>query len=155
MTMNDSVFGEIEYNYAWGKRMPITFIGNVTEIDLMIDGEEDEMFDEGQYVAYQSLIKNWEEVQISLLQSILDYYKQRRCELGYDIGVQENYPLVETTDQILEMVSLDGIVVPYADITEGREVGITFNCTWDIENGVGVRLLNEKVMEVGYQDIIF
>ncbi len=37
--------------------MPITFIGNVTEIDLMIDGEEDGVFDEGQYVAYQSLIK--------------------------------------------------------------------------------------------------
>lgn len=75
--------------------------------------------------------------------------------MGYDIGVQENYPLVETTDQILEMIGLGGIVVPYADITEGREVGITFNCTWDIENGVGVRLLNEKVMEVGYQNIIF
>ncbi|HDR4697011.1 DUF2004 domain-containing protein [Bacillus cereus] len=118
MRVNNSVFGEIEYNYAWAKCMPITFIGNVTEIDLMIDGEEDGVFDEGQYVAYQSLIKNWEEVQISLLHSILDYYKQRRCELGYDVG-------------------------------------ITFNCTWDIENGVGVRLLNEKVMEVGYQDIIF
>ncbi|MEY6549097.1 DUF2004 domain-containing protein [Bacillus cereus] len=155
MRVNNSVFGEIEYNYAWTKCMSITFIGNVTEIDLMIDGEEDGVFDEGQYVAYQSLIKNWEEVQISLLHSILDYYKQRRCELGYDVGMQENYPLIETTDQILEMVSLDGIVVPYADITEGREVGITFNCTWDIENGVGVRLLNEKVMEVGYQDIIF
>lgn len=155
MRVNNSVFGEIEYNYAWTKCISITFIGNVTEIDLMIDGEEDGVFDEGQYVAYQSLIKNWEEVQISLLQSILDYYKQRRCELGYDIGVRESYPLVETTDQMLEMVSLDGIVVPYAHITEGREVGITFNCTWDIENGVGVRLLNEKVMEVGYQDIIF
>ena len=135
--------------------MPITFIGNVTEIDLMIDGEEDEMFDEGAVCSVSIINKNWEEVQISLLQSILDYYKQRRCELGYDIGVQENYPLVETTDQILEMIGLEGIVVPYADITEGREVGITFNCTWDIENGVGVRLLNEKVMEVGYQDIIF
>ncbi|EJV71209.1 MULTISPECIES: DUF6985 domain-containing protein [Bacillus cereus group] len=155
MTMNDSVFGELEYNYAWAKCMPITFLGNETEIDLMIDGEEDGMFDEGQYVAYQSLMKNWEEVQISLLQSILNYYKQRRCELGYDIGVQENYPLIETTDQILEMISLDGIVVPYADIMGGREIGITFKCTWDIENGVGVRLLNEKVVEVGYQDITF
>ena len=37
----------------------------------------------------------------------------------------------------------------------GREIGITFKCTWDIENGVGVRLLNEKVVEVGYQDITF
>ncbi|HDR7711622.1 TPA: DUF2004 domain-containing protein [Bacillus cereus] len=155
MTMNDSVFGELEYNYGWAKCMHVTFIGNVTEIDLMIDGEEDGRFDEGQYVAYQSLMKNWEEVQISLLQSILDYYKQRRYELGYDIGVRENYPLVETIDQILEMVSLDGIVVPYADIMEGREIGITFKCTWDRENGVGVRLLNEKVIKVGYQDITF
>lgn len=121
----------------------------------MIDGDEDGTFDEGQYIAYQSLMKNWEEVQISLLQSILDYYKQRRHELGNDIGVHENYPLVEMTDQILEMISLDGIVVPYADIMEGRETGITFNCTWDIENGVGIRLLNEKLIEVGYQDITF
>ncbi|EEM91953.1 hypothetical protein bthur0013_67760 [Bacillus thuringiensis IBL 200] len=75
--------------------------------------------------------------------------------MGYDIGVRENYPLVETIDQILEMVSLDGIVVPYADIMEGREIGITFKCTWDRENGVGVRLLNEKVIKVGYQDITF
>ncbi len=72
MRVNNSVFGEIEYNYAWTKCISITFIGNVTEIDLMIDGEEDGVFDEGQYVAYQSLIKNWEEIQISLLQSILD-----------------------------------------------------------------------------------
>lgn len=48
------------------------------------------------------------------------------------------------------MISLDGIVVLYVDIMEGKEVGIIFNCMWDIENGVGVCLLNEKVMEVGY-----
>lgn len=87
------------------------------------------------------------------MQPILDYYKQTRHELGYDIEVNENYPLVETTDQILEMISLDGIVVSYADIFEGRDIGITFNCTWDTENGLGLRLLNEKVTEVGYQDV--
>ncbi|PGD56642.1 DUF2004 domain-containing protein, partial [Bacillus toyonensis] len=26
-------------------------------------------------------------------------------------------------------------------------------CTWDTENGLGIRLLNEKVTEVGYQDV--
>ena len=86
MTMNDSVFGEIEYNYAWGKRMPITFIGNVTEIDLMIDGEEDGEFSEKQYASYNSLIQNWGHLQQSILQPILDYYKQKRHELGYDVS---------------------------------------------------------------------
>ncbi|SFK20335.1 hypothetical protein SAMN04488574_1872 [Bacillus sp. 71mf] len=118
----------------------------------MIEGEEDGKFVEDQYTAYQSLMQNWEDLQPSLLQSILEYYKQERYELGYDIEVNENYPLVETTDQILEMISLDGIVVSYAGIFEGQDIGITFNCTWDMENGLGLRLLNEKVTEVGYQD---
>lgn len=119
----------------------------------MIDGEEDGKFDENQYTAYQSLIKNWDDLQPSLLQSILDYYKQKRHELSYDIRLNEDYPLVETTDKILDMITFDGIVVPYADIFEGRDIRITFNCTWDIENGLGIRLLNEKVIEVGYQDV--
>ncbi|MED3924363.1 DUF2004 domain-containing protein [Priestia megaterium] len=153
MTINDPIFGELEYEYGWTKDTTIRFFGKETQIALMIDGEEDGKFDENQYTAYQSLIQNWDDLQPSLLQSILDYYKQKRHELGYDIGLNENYPLVETTDQILDMITLDGIVVPYADIFEGRDIRITFNCTWDIENGVGLRLLNEKVLEVGYQDI--
>lgn len=47
MRVNNLVFGEIEYNYVWVKCMFIIFIGNVIEIDLMIDGEEDGVFDEG------------------------------------------------------------------------------------------------------------
>lgn len=65
----------------------------------------------------------------------------------------KNYPLIETPEQTLEMITLDGIVIPYADIFEGRDIGITFNCSWDTENGLGLRLLNEKIIEVGYQDV--
>lgn len=83
----------------------------------------------------------------------MEYYKQKRHELGYDIELNENYPLVETTNQMLKMISLDGIVVPYADIFEARHIGITFNCTWDTENGLGLHLLNEKVTEVSYHDV--
>ena len=153
MIINDPIFGELEYEYGWTKNSTVHFLGKETEISLMIDGEEDGAFDEEQYLAYQALIRNWEDLQSILLQSILDYYKQKRHELGYDIELNENYPLVETTDKIIEMITLDGIVVPYADIFEGRDIGITFNCTWDIENGLGLRLLNEKVIEVGYQDV--
>ncbi|MEC1180069.1 contractile injection system protein, VgrG/Pvc8 family [Metasolibacillus meyeri] len=34
-----------------------------------------------------------------------------------------------------------------------RDIGITFYCTWDSENGIGIRLLNEEITEVGYQDV--
>lgn len=153
MTINDVIFGELEYDYGWSRVNSIDFFGNATEIDLIIDGEEDGQFDEGQYTAYQSLMGNWNDLQLNLLNSILTYYNQKRQELGYDIELNENYPVVVTTIQILEMISLDGIVVPFGDIFEARHIGITFNCTWDTESGLGLRLLNEKVTEVGYQDV--
>ncbi|CCG51545.1 hypothetical protein BANAU_3524 [Bacillus velezensis YAU B9601-Y2] len=55
----------------------------------MIDGEEDGEFDEEQYMAYQTLMQNWEDLQPNLLQSVLDYYKQKRHELGYDIELHK------------------------------------------------------------------
>ncbi|MEK3824252.1 DUF6985 domain-containing protein [Paenibacillus sp. FSL K6-1558] len=154
MKMNDSVFGELEHEYVWTKDMTIQFFENENKISLIIEGDEDGIFDEEQYLAYQALMKNWNDLQQNFLQSLLEYYQQRRYELGYDIAFNENYPLVETTDQILEMIELDGIVVPYGDIREGRDIGVLFNCSWDKENGVGLRLLDEEVIEVGYQDIV-
>lgn len=154
MTINDPIFGELEYKYGWSKDTTIHFLGKETEVALMIDGEEEGEFDEEQYTAYQSLMQNWEQVQHSLLQPILGYYQQKRHELGYDIALNENYPLIETTDQLLDMITLEGIVVPYGEIREGRDIGILFNCTWDQENGLGLRLLNEEVVDVGYQDIV-
>ncbi|CCI70509.1 hypothetical protein PPM_3700 [Paenibacillus polymyxa M1] len=68
-----------------GLKIPLfIFWEKKTEIALMIDGEEDGEFDEDQYTAYQSLMQNWEQLQQSFLQPILDYYQQKRHELGYD-----------------------------------------------------------------------
>ncbi len=154
MKINDSVFGELEFDYIWTKETTIHFLGKEVGISLIIKGDEDGRFDEEQYLAYQALIKNWDQLQQSFLQPILEYYQQKRYELGYDIAFNENYPLVETTDKILHMITLEGIVIPYGDIREGRDIGILFACTWDQENGLGLRLLNEEVVDVGYQDIV-
>lgn len=153
MIINDEVFGELKYNYGWIRFISIEFCGKEAEIALMVKGEEDGKFDQEQYIAYKSLVQNWGKLQQSFLQSILDYYKQERQKLGYDIEVNENYPPIETTNQMEEMITLVGIVVPYGDIYEERDIGVTFDCTWDTENGLGLRLLNEKVTKVGYQNV--
>ncbi len=153
MKINDPVFGELAYEYGWSRYTTIEFCGKEAEIALMIEGEEHGKFDEEQYIAYNSLIEKWGGIQYSILHPILNYYKQTRHELGYDIAYRRNYPEVENTNQILEMIDLVGIVVSYGDIYEERDIGITFDCTWDIEHGLGLRLLNEQVNEVGYQDV--
>ena len=49
--------------------------------DSIIGGEDDGKFDEGQYVAYNSLMDNWEKIQHNILQPILNYYKQKGMSL--------------------------------------------------------------------------
>jgi hypothetical protein len=152
MWVNDAVFGELDYGLMWFRYTTIAFCGKESEVVLTIDGEEDGKFEEEQYVAYKTLMQKWEQLQYSFLQPILDYYKQKRHELGYDVEDNEDYPAIETTDQLLEKINLVGIKVPYGDIYNERDIGLSFDCTWDEENGVGIRLLDEKVSTVGYQD---
>jgi hypothetical protein len=151
--IEDKIFGKLEYDNIWNKDTTINFFGNETEIVLMIEGEEDGKFEDGQYEAYQALIQNWDELHKRFPKLILEYYEKRRRELGYAYEVNKDYPLVETEEQILEMITLVGITVSYAELYGGRSIGITFDCTWDTENGVGLRVNNEEVIEIGAQDI--
>lgn len=151
--ISDSIFGKIEYDYIWFRRTKINFLNNKVDIILMIAGDEEGQFEEGQYEAYQALIKKWDKVQETFLNSIIEYYKQKRSELGYDIELSKNYPEIKSTKELLDHITLVGIKVPNADIYGERSIGISFDCTWDKENGLGLRLNNEEVIDVGYQDI--
>lgn len=150
---NNIVFGELEFDYTWFKYIPIYFFDKEQNIILMIAGDEEEEFEEGQYDAYKALMDKWDSVHISFLKPILDYYNEKRTELGYHIELNENYPPIESNEELLKYITLVGIKVPYANIYGGRSIGVSFDCSWDSENGLGLRLNNEQVIEVGYQDI--
>jgi hypothetical protein len=153
MLIKDEVFGELEYDYGWSREITIGFCGKESEIDLLVHAEEDGKFTESQYEAYQYLMKDWEKITRSILQPILDYYNEERYNLGYDTEYNEEYPMIETVEQLLEMIDLDAITVPDWDFFDGRSIGLSFYCSWDTENGLGVRLLNEEVSVIGYQDV--
>lgn len=151
--MNDAVFGELEYDYVWSRKTTIEFNGKEVDIALLIDGDDDGEFSEKQYASYHSLIEKWGHLQQSILQPILDDYQQKRSELGYDVSYNEKYPIIDTIDELLKNIKLVGIFVPSARRFTGRYIGLTFDCKWDEENGVGIRLVDEEVTKVGYQDV--
>ncbi|MFE4760527.1 MULTISPECIES: DUF6985 domain-containing protein [Bacillus] len=155
MKINDAIFGELEFNnYDWIGYKNIEFFGNEVKVALIVRGEDDGQFEEEQYMAYNFLIERWQQLQQSILEPILDYYKQKRYELGYDVESNENYPLIETVTQILEKITLAGIFVPDNDLIDFLDIGLTFDCTWDMENGLGLCLVKGEVTEVGYQDVV-
>ena len=151
--IHDVVFGELEFDYIWFKYIPIHFSEKEQNIILMIAGDEDGEFEEGQYDAYKTLMDKWDSLSNTFLNPILDYYNEKREELGYHMEFNENYPAIESIEELLKHITLTGIKVPYAGIYGERSIGIGFDCSWDSENGLGLRLNNEQVVEVGYQDI--
>lgn len=155
MKINDVVFGELEFNnYDWVGYKTIEFYGKEVKVALIVRGEDDGNFEEEQYMAYNFLIERWQQIQQSILDPILDYYKQKRYELGYDVEFNENYPLIDTPAKILEKITLVGIFVPDNDLIDFLDIGLTFDCTWDMENGLGLCLVKGEVTEVGYQDVV-
>lgn len=152
MIMNE-VFGELEFDYTWYKDEEIMFNDKKEDIVLLVAGDEDGEFEDGQYEAYNIFKDKWHIIQKNILSSILEYYNTRREELGYDDETNDNYPYIENEDVLLNHITLVGIKVPYAEIYGGRSIGLSFDCSWDEENGLGIRLNNEEVIDVGFQDI--
>lgn len=153
MMIDNEIFGKLEFDYTWYKKEQILFGGREEEIVILVAGDEKGEFEDGQYEAYKMLRAKWSDLQEMLLGKILDYYKSRREELGYDIEQSEKYPEILTTKQLLEHITLVGVKIPYAEIYGGRSIGLSFDCTWDNENGLGLRLNDENITKVGFQDI--
>ena len=150
--MNE-VFGELEFDYIWSKDEEIIFNDKKEDIVLLIAGDEDGEFEDGQYEAYTMLKNKWNNIQKNILSSILEYYKTTREELGFAENENDEYPRIENEEELLQHITLVGVKIPYAEIYGGRSVGLSFDCSWDEENGVGIRLSDEEVIEVGFQDI--
>lgn len=153
MKKEDEVFGMIEFDYSWSKMEEIVFWGKREEIVLLISGDEGGNFEEEQYKAYNMLMKKWEDICPLFLESVLEYYTDRRIELGYDEEYNERFPEITNINELLEHITLVGIKIPYQMVGNGRRVGISFDCTWDTENGLGIKLCDEEVIKVGYQDV--
>lgn len=152
--MNDKVFGELKYDLFWSKQIVVQFDEKDVEITLMIDGDDDGLFEDEQYQTYNALMEKWPKIHNDVQLAILNYYEEKRHELGYDVDKNEHYPPIESTTQLLSHITITGLMIPWPGGFEYNTVGLTFDCTWDVENGIGVLILDSEVSEVGYQDSV-
>lgn len=152
--MKDSVFGEINYTYGWEGETQLEFMGKEYDVYLNIEADGEEEPTDAQREEYTVFRSKWDAaMQRKTLEAILAYYNDLREELGYDVEENEDYPAVDSAEKLLEMIEPAMIEVPYDDIFEGRCVCLAFTCTWDGENGIGIRFINEEIDEIGYNDV--
>lgn len=111
---------------------------------------EIEEFTDIQRQAYIEFINNKEAITDKLLQAIFEYYQSEYEEYRRMYGeMADTYaPIISDKSQLKGLVKPRAICI--AD-DENRVLNILFDTKWDIEMGIGIRLVNEEIRLVGVQ----
>ena len=155
--MNHDVFGELYYNNSWYKEIELNLFGNTRKMELIIEGEENGEFEEEQIEAYKKFMQNKEELLEMCEEKVYIYYQEVNFDYRERLGEQfkdKSAPIINTRDELNSLVDPRQVLFPMVFGNKVREFGILCECTWEEEHGLAVKYQNEKVIEVGYQDII-
>ncbi|URZ17981.1 DUF6985 domain-containing protein [Clostridium felsineum] len=151
--MKDELFGQLNYDYLWEGKTQIRLYETEYELNLNVDGEEDEEIKQIQkesfifYKKYENNIaKQIEEEIYNYYKSIYKYIRERN-----DVNILKKAPDVTNYLDIKKLIKPITLCIPYLDDDENREIDILFECTWDFDLGMGVRIINEKVTKIGIQ----
>lgn len=146
-------FENYEYDDAWFGKEDVSFNGHTYEVDVQIDSDDEENIPDDAKEVLSDLLNDMENYTSKIAESILDYYNDRREELGYSYEENPDYPEVDSDEEILDTLTLIGITIPEQDDYDDTAFSLVFDCTWDKENGVGVCFEGGEVEDVGFQGI--
>lgn len=159
--------GELEeadaYCWKWQAKRTIDFGGKMCEVDLLVQGNEQNEITERQKEAFRRFMEKWPKLQERLFDALIQYYnEEERFSYGPEDEeeAKEWWPEIETKEALLEAVTLESLVVAEDFMMEkGRRIYLLFSRIWGGEdlddNGIGVCFINESIEEISYKEIAF
>ena len=157
--INDELFGKLEHkNNFWRGKTRIKMFGEEKEILLSIDAYENTDFSNVQKEAFLSFIQDMENIMNETEKHIYDYYienyEEYREMIGNKLEADQVVPNIHAVSNLKKLVEPAELMVRRVRKNGKRRLGLLCNVCWDIENGIGVKIEDEVVEEVGYQDIV-
>lgn len=153
--MHDEVVGDLVYEDNWERRDALQLFDGSYEVALTFEGEADEPLDSSQRDAFARFQQErgpcLKRVEAALLEHYASILPDVRRRLGE--GCDASAPSVAEMRELARVLTPTHVIFPIVQQC-GRTVGLLFDCTWDPELGVGVRLVDEAVQDVGTQDIV-
>ncbi|GFI32040.1 MAG: hypothetical protein HFH50_09955 [Lachnospiraceae bacterium] len=139
----DRVFGEMTYKHRWYKQQSVTMFGKSWNIKVVAKAYSGKRITEEQRRAYRIFSEKEEEV-LKRVGEKLKSYVNDSLEGGL-VGGDE----IKKVEQVCE---LEQMITPTSLLFKQDGTAILlFDCVWDVENGVAVKLFPEMI--VGPQDI--
>lgn len=146
-------FDGFEYSGAWFKQIDFVFNGKHEKVDVQIYGYDDNIIPNDGKNAFLNFVNNVDNNLSKIGEKVLEYYQNKKEELGHNLTENSSYTDYRSATDILSTVHLIGITIPDQDDFIGDAVFLVFNCDWDKESGLGIRLIGNKIEDIGGQDI--
>ncbi|MFS0765686.1 DUF6985 domain-containing protein [Peribacillus phoenicis] len=157
--INDELFGELEYqkNY-WRGKITIQMFDMDIEIVLSVDGHEEADFSNIQRETFRNFNNEMKNIMDEVEMQIYEYYSENfeeyRVMLRNKSEADKIAPKIDSILALKRLVKPTELIVRRARKNRKRRLGLLCDVTWDIEDRLGVKIEDEVVEEVGYQDIV-
>lgn len=154
--IDHEIFGQIKFDYLWEGERKVDFFGGNRLIKLLITGEENADFEQSQIDSFINFFNDRDKLLLEAEEAIFNYYQDICWDYRdrLDDAADEFVPIIANKDEVAKLVEIEQIIFPYSFGKDTRKVGLLLNCTWEREHGLAVKFENEKIVEVGYQDIV-
>ena len=125
--------------------------GKEFEITLFIQGEKDEAPTNIQKEAYISFINKKMILMSEIEEKVFEYYQTVCAEYREMYGEEADLyaPIVDEPSQLVGFVKPQSIMIPRSK--DKRIINVLFKTKWDLEMGIGIQLVNERIEIVGVQ----
>ena len=149
--LNDDIFGQIQFEIMWQKKDNYFLYGKEFEITLFIQGEKDEAPTNIQKEAYISFINKKMILMSEIEEKVFEYYQTVCAEYREMYGEEADLyaPIVDEPSQLVGFVNPQSIMIPRSK--DKRIINVLFKTKWDLEMGIGIQLVNERIEIVGVQ----
>lgn len=157
--INDELFGELEYkNNFWRGKITIEMFNLEKEILLSVDAHENADFSAIQREAFRNFIEDMNHIMNEAEKEVYEYYSENVDEyremLGDESEADKIAPEINSLSDLAELVTPTELIVRRARKNGKRRLGLLCDVSWNIEDGLGIKIEDEVVEEVGYQDIV-
>ncbi|WP_426709740.1 DUF6985 domain-containing protein [Cetobacterium sp. SF1] len=137
MTVKNSIVGDLTYDYGWRKKEEITFWNRREEVEINFIAYGEEKVNSTQEEEYTWLKNNLLEVEKNSLEEIKEY-------------ISEEYKLNYSEEKIMEEIRITEIIFE----RDEESIGLVFQWDYDLENGIGVRIKNKSIFEIGFESMV-
>jgi len=156
-SLSDEVVGDLVYKYGWCRSETITFFGEERPIKISFASDGNRPLQPLQREAFKRFSRASGRLLNEAETAIHCYYSSMRPQLLLQFTedvASEILPAIEKMEELRKLVTVEEIHFPESFDGQTRVVGILAACQWDPTLGLAVRLENERIVDVGPQDIV-